>query len=224
MARRGRRPGSSPPSAPVGGPHLRGEAGRVRRLLGIERPWRGEAAGRGVRLRQRRVSSYTCGVKRDGSVACWGDGTALGQATPPAGEFASVSAGGFHNCGVRRDGSVACWGSNGDGRTRPPAGEFASVSAGWRPHLRVEAGRLRRLLGLGTDRARRRRRPGSSPPSAPGGIHTCGVKRDGSVACWGDRTALSRRRRRPGSSPPSASGGNHTCGVEAGRLRRLLGL
>ena len=51
---------------------------------------------------------YTCGVRRDGSVACWGQDE-LSQATPPTGEFASVSAGSAHTCGVRRDGSVACW-------------------------------------------------------------------------------------------------------------------
>ena len=34
----------------------------------------------------------------------------IGQATPPAGSFVSVSAGQDHTCGVRSDGSVACWG------------------------------------------------------------------------------------------------------------------
>ena len=69
---------------------------------------------------------HTCGVKRDGSVACWGWNRS-GQAAPRAGEFASVSAGERHTCGVKRDGSVACWGN---GQTAPPAGEFASGSAG----------------------------------------------------------------------------------------------
>ena len=51
-------------------------------------------------------------------------------ATPPAGEFTSVSAGYVHTCGVRDDGSVACWGDDYYGQARPPAGEFSSVSAG----------------------------------------------------------------------------------------------
>ena len=63
--------------------------------------------------------SYTCGVRRDGSVACWGR-HGLGAATPPAGSFASVSAGFAHTCGVRSDGSVACWGWNGNGQATPP--------------------------------------------------------------------------------------------------------
>ena len=53
--------------------------------------------------------SHTCGVRTDGSVACWGQDL-FGEATPPSGEFSSVSAGGFHTCGVRTGGAVACWG------------------------------------------------------------------------------------------------------------------
>ena len=52
----------------------------------------------------------------DGSVACWGYDSE-GQATPPKGEFASVSAGQYHTCGVRTDGSVACWGIQARGLT-----------------------------------------------------------------------------------------------------------
>ena len=37
---------------------------------------------------------HTCGVRRDGSVDCWGYDIA-GQATPPAGPFVSVNAGGY---------------------------------------------------------------------------------------------------------------------------------
>ena len=50
---------------------------------------------------------YTCMVRTDGSVACWGDNE-YGQATPPDGDFSSVSAGLFHTCGLKTDGSVAC--------------------------------------------------------------------------------------------------------------------
>ena len=65
-------------------------------------------------------------MRPDGSVACWGDDP-NDEATPPEGEFASVSAGYNHTCGVRTGGSVACWGYV---RGTPPQGEFASVSAG----------------------------------------------------------------------------------------------
>ena len=52
----------------------------------------------------------TCGVKSNGSVACWGINV-NGEASPPAGSFTSVSAGGVHTCGVKSNSSVACWGA-----------------------------------------------------------------------------------------------------------------
>ena len=71
---------------------------------------------------------HTCGVRQDGSVACWGDDES-GAATPPEGKFTSISAGSSHTCGVQQDSSVACWGWDDDGQATPPAGGFASVSA-----------------------------------------------------------------------------------------------
>ena len=53
--------------------------------------------------------THTCGIRTNGSVACWGLGLD-GQASPPDGAFTSVSAGALHTCGVRTDGSVECWG------------------------------------------------------------------------------------------------------------------
>ncbi|MGB6895137.1 MAG: RCC1 domain-containing protein, partial [Dehalococcoidia bacterium] len=55
-------------------------------------------------------SFHTCGVRTDGSLACWGNEYAV--ATPPAGTFTAVSAGDNYTCGVRTDGSLACWGDN----------------------------------------------------------------------------------------------------------------
>ena len=89
---------------------------------------------------------HTCGVRADGSVACWGRAEG-GQALPPEGKFAYVSGGYRHTCGVRADSSVACWGWNQDGQTTPPEGEFASVNAGVSHTCGVRGRQLRRLLG-----------------------------------------------------------------------------
>ena len=56
----------------------------------------------------------------------------LAGATPPTGEFASVSAGNTNTCGMMRDSTVACWGDGYDDPATEPAGEFASISAGGR--------------------------------------------------------------------------------------------
>ena len=78
---------------------------------------------------------HTCGVKSDGSLACWG-GDGSGKATLPGGDFKTVSSGKLHTCRVRSDGSVVCWGSNQDDiglvvrQVKPPEGDFKTVSAG----------------------------------------------------------------------------------------------
>ncbi|MBL8252584.1 MAG: hypothetical protein JNJ76_03180 [Candidatus Competibacter sp.] len=60
-------------------------------------------------------SYHNCGLKSDGSIACWGDNT-YRQSIAPAGTFVQVSAGGYHSCGVKSDGTLACWGITGMGR------------------------------------------------------------------------------------------------------------
>ena len=53
--------------------------------------------------------SHTCGVKADGTIACWGRND-RGQAPPSRadGPYAHVAAGLVHTCGLKQDGSVAC--------------------------------------------------------------------------------------------------------------------
>jgi hypothetical protein len=74
--------------------------------------------------------SYTCGLKTDGNITCWGSNV-LGQVSPvPAGSYTAVSAGNIHTCAVRADGGVVCWGNNAYGQVSPvPAGSYVAVSA-----------------------------------------------------------------------------------------------
>ena len=153
---------------------------------------------------------HNCGVRRDGSVACWGH-NGDGRAAPPAGEFASVSAGSVHTCGVRRDGSVACWGWNRYGQATPPAGEFASVSAG---NLHTCGVRRDGSVACWGDDSQSRVTPpaGEFASVSAGGGHTCGVKRDGTVACWG-WNGQGQATPPAGEFASVSAGGNHTCGV-----------
>jgi uncharacterized repeat protein (TIGR01451 family) len=72
---------------------------------------------------------HTCGIRTDGTVACWGADWD-GQSSPPSGTFTQVSASADHTCGVRDDGTLACWGWNGYGESSPPGGTFTQVEAG----------------------------------------------------------------------------------------------
>ena len=110
--------------------------------------------------------SQNYGVNTGGSVTCWGDDT-WGQGTPPVGEFSSVTAVGFHTCGVKTDGSVECWGDDQAGQSTPPEGEFASVSLGDGHTCVVRTDGSVACWGFDYF-GQSDRRPGSSPPSAPG--------------------------------------------------------
>jgi hypothetical protein len=79
--------------------------------------------------------SHACGVRTDGTIACWGAGEVdagcnsadagfeCGESQPPSGTFEQVAVGVRHSCAINADRKVVCWGwdGNGDGRTNPPA-------------------------------------------------------------------------------------------------------
>ncbi len=73
--------------------------------------------------------TFTCGIRTDGTLVCWGDNRS-GQSTPPTGTFTQVSSGLSHSCAIRTDGTLACWGYNPSGATTAPDGTFIQVSAG----------------------------------------------------------------------------------------------
>ena len=153
---------------------------------------------------------HTCGVKTDGSVACWGYDH-FGQATPPAGEFTSVSADGSHTCGVKIDGSVACWGDDTWDQATPPAGEFITVSAGASHNCGVKTDGS--VACWGDDTLGQATPPaGEFISVSAGASHTCGVKTNGSAACWGDDT-LGQATPPAGEFISVSAGGGHTCGV-----------
>ena len=158
------------------------------------------------------AQGHSCGVRSDGSVACWGSDE-YGQATPPADSFVSVSAGVGHTCGVRSNGSVACWGWYRGGQTTPPAGSFVSVSAGEAHTCGVRSGGSvacwgSNVFGQATPPA------GSFISVSAGGGHNCGVRNNGSVACWGS-DEYGRATPPAGSFVSVSAGALHSCGVRS---------
>jgi len=168
---------------------------------------------------------HTCAVKTDGTVACWGRND-YGQATPPSGTFTQISAGSLHTCGVKTDGTLACWGWNIYGQTSVPTGAFNEVSAGlWHTCGVKTDGTLACAVMESCDitcgRPLREKNDygQATPPSgtftqiSAGSLHTCGVKTDGTLACWGKNDSGE-------STPPIgaftevSSGSQHACGLK----------
>ena len=175
---------------------------------------------------------YTCGVRTDGSVTCWGDNDD-GQATPPEGTFTSVSAGNDYTCGVKIDGSLACWGndrfadlttcygSNGsrrcvaadwNGPATPPEGSFSAVTVGDKTACAVREGGA--VACWGSDEHGQATPPeGTFTAVAVGFGHACGLKTDGTVACWG-RNSFGQATPPKGVFTSISAGGLFTCGAK----------
>jgi hypothetical protein len=67
------------------------------------------------------TARYGCGVRANGTVACWG-GDLAGETSPPSGTFTQVSAGDVFTCGLKTDDHVACWGNGNSGQLSIPPG------------------------------------------------------------------------------------------------------
>jgi alpha-tubulin suppressor-like RCC1 family protein len=125
---------------------------------------------------------YSCALKTDGAVLCWGSNRygQLGDPNIPVGtqtnpvptavvnlgtDNQQISAGDDHSCVLKNNGNVLCWGANTWAQLGDPSVQVAP-QANPTPTL---------VLNLGT---------GTQQISA-GALHTCALKTDGKVLCWG---------------------------------------
>ena len=167
--------------------------------------------------------SYSCGLRSDGSVVCWGRDN-VGQASAPGGSFTQVSAGGEHSCGLRSDGSVVCWGRDNVGQASAPGGSFTQVSAGGGHEFGGHSCGLRsdgsmicwghRGFGeLGSPGAWYMQLSLYMQVSA-GVTHSCGLLWNGSVVCWGNGADGQTSAPRDSFTEVSA-GVTHSCGLRS---------
>ncbi|EYF06171.1 BNR repeat domain protein [Chondromyces apiculatus DSM 436] len=126
---------------------------------------------------------HSCGLRTDGSAACWGRNTS-GQALPSvAGPFLQISAGYDYTCALRTNRDVTCWGSNVDGQAPVHvSGPFLTIDTYGKHACGVlMSGALSCWGDLW---------PGSIPSGtfkdiAVGAFHVCGLRNEGTLTCWG---------------------------------------
>jgi alpha-tubulin suppressor-like RCC1 family protein len=128
---------------------------------------------------------HTCALKNDGEVRCWGYNEfgqlgslgvkGAGQASPTptvvidlGTDTKQITAGFSHTCALKSDAKVLCWGFNASGQLGNPDGA-GGVQANLTPTV---------VVNLGTD----------TKLISAGGYHSCALKNDGKVLCWGNNS------------------------------------
>ena len=111
---------------------------------------------------------FACGLRATtGAPVCWGN-PRWEQTTPPSGEtFTSIASGKYHTCGLRSNGTLACWGAV----TDPP-----NADVDYRKGMKVDYGQTRPPAGE------------TFTAISAGGTYTCGLRANGTTACWGSLT------------------------------------
>jgi hypothetical protein len=156
---------------------------------------------------------FGCALRRDGSLACWGNNH-NGELNAPAGnDFTAVSAGSVWACALRSNGDIRCWGGN---AFDPLVGGFTSVSVGQLFACgRRNDGSIDCWGNNSSGQATPPRGIGFSAVSA-GGHAACALRSYGPIICWGSngrgQLNVPRPEWRVGSVSPTSGtpgGGTH---------------
>jgi len=147
--------------------------------------------------------AHTLAVQADGVV--WGWGTSSYWQPPEGALFERVAAGKSHSCGVDLAGAVHCWGIDDGGNwdfgqvtLTPTEGTYMDVAAGWNHSCAVGVDGTVSCWGIGSednlteDQEPYEKGQVTDTPTEPvfqavgaGHSHTCGLRKDGGVQCWG---------------------------------------
>ena len=161
----------------------------------------------------------TCAVRRDTTVACWGDEEGLLEhlSAPGLTDVVALSTGqdpvgGLHTCVVHTDGTVSCWGPGHEGQLG-----LGSIET---HHLPVAVPGITDAVAV-----------------AVGSAFTCVAHRDGEVSCWGRSWygQVGVRMEEPSRSTPGrvpgltgivaiSAGQDHSCAVHGNGDVSCLGL
>ncbi len=145
----------------------------------------GDALGSGLRFTQVATgNTYSCGLKSDGTLVCWGC-----YPSPFAGTLVQLSTARWYNgCGLDAAGNLQCWQVGGDAcngtQGTPPAGTFSQVTVGmcYACGLRSDG----TIACWGTnDQGQASPPQGTFVQISAGEKRACALTADGTIACWG---------------------------------------
>ena len=169
------------------------DADAIRSDPRLGNPWRDGGCEQRTRSTGTQVAaghSHSCAVKADETITCWGSNS-NGEADAPAGTFTAAAAGTTHSCGLKTDGTITCWGSNSDAHLTW-GGPGTTPEPAYAGQAEAPSGTFIAV--------------------AAGGYHSCGVKTDGTITCWGSNSA-GQASTPAGNYTAVSAGRDHSCGL-----------
>ena len=176
--------------------------------------------------------TYSCALRDDGVVECWGDnfnGQAPATKAAANGTFTQVSAGFGHSCALRSDGVVECWGTA-PGTTAAASGTFTQVSAGYGHNCALRGDGVVECWGdnsNGQAPATKAAGSGTFTQVSTVGLHSCALRDDGVVECWGDNGSGQAPATQPAPSgtifTQVSAGGTHSCALRSDGVAECWG-
>jgi hypothetical protein len=141
-------------------------------------------------------NDFTCGLRSDGVIACWGRNE-VGQTLSPGGTFTQIAGGYMHACALRSNATVACWGLNDSGQSSPPTGPFAQVVTGFRHSCGLRPDGTVVCWGANTNGVLEVP-TATFTQIATTYSQTCGIHADRTATCWGSKICCTN-----GGLPPT---------------------
>ena len=138
-------------------------------------------------------SNSTCSINQDQSLTCWGSSSRVSDSAPTdLGPILAIEVGKNHACAIKADQTMSCWGSN-LGESGP---SLFPLNITYQTNVPIDLGKVLTVTA--------------------GGYHTCAIKVDQSLACWGSNDELqSSVPTNLGNVIAVEAGLNHTCAIKA---------
>jgi hypothetical protein len=129
-------------------------------------------------------NTFSCGLKTDGHVVCWGVNSG-GDETAPSTAFVQIGAGNDFGCGLKSTGQVRCWGASAHTVPwTPPGTTFSQLSVS--SHSACGLKSTGQAKCWGDDTTGETDAPSTTFVNVTAMLwSSCGVRATGVVICWG---------------------------------------